>query len=435
MAMGERLLAPGEDNPRGYWENERAVALHERLLRRLGRRWDDVRALPDGWSEGIAARRARQEIARFARDEFGSAAVWAVKDPRICRFLPLWLEMLPAAGVNPVVLLVAREPSEVAGSIARRNGWEPDVGYLLWLRHMLEAEMASRHVPRALITYEALLRDPDASMRAALERLDVEPPTADARLTDFVDARERHVHKNAVGTTVFGDIANSVYRALQDISVGRSSWEILESPRRAFETAWDRCAKTVDALGHMASAHAARADRLAVGMALLESNLRAQIEWSQEAVRRHDLLSAERDELRSMLAAQMRWSEEAVRKHETLQEECARLRSDLTAQIRWSEDAVRKHENLEEECARLRSDLTAQIRWSEDAVRKHETLQEEGARLRADLAAVRTECAALKQELARMTGSIYWRMTGPLRWIAGRFTGGVRRPRVRPGEE
>ena len=44
------------------------------------------------------------------------------------------------------------------------------------------------------------------------------------------------------------------------------------------------------------------------------------------------------------------------------------MQSELSAQLEWSEMAVREREALQAELAQLRSDLAAQLRWAEQAV-------------------------------------------------------------------
>lgn len=433
IALGDRLLAPGEDNPKGYFENERAVGIHERLLRRLGRRWDDVRELPRDWAAGAAARRARQSIERLVRDEFAGERVWAVKDPRICRFLPLWLETLPQVGVEAVVLMVARKPSEVAGSIARRNGWQPELGYLLWLRHVLEAEAASRNTRRTLITYDSLLAQPDRCLADALRTLGVAVPGLAGGLQSFVEAGQRHVRGGEPPAGRFGRIAERAYDVLCGIAEGSAGWSQLEPVRTAFDEAWRENGHAIAAVAEMAVHASLEGDRLTFRLVHAQSQLRAQLLWSEEAVRRQEDLQRECGDLRSRLAAQIRWSEEAVRKEEALQAQCDGLRSQLAAQIRWSEEAVRKEEALQAECARLRSDLLAQVQWSEEAVRRHSALQAELEETRTtllrEIEEVRTKLSSeteekvalslqrdvLEKELARTRASLSWRITAPLR--------------------
>src|SRR3546814_2606340 len=74
-------------------------------------------------------------------------------------------DLLRKAGVQPVVLFVARDPAEVAASIEARNGWAPALSGIAWLRHMLEAETASRDLPRTAIRSEEHTSELQSLMR------------------------------------------------------------------------------------------------------------------------------------------------------------------------------------------------------------------------------------------------------------------------------
>jgi len=56
-------------------------------------------------------------------------------------------------------VLPVRNPLEVAASLRRRDGFVSAKSCLLWLRHVIDAEKATRDVPRAVVTYDALLAD------------------------------------------------------------------------------------------------------------------------------------------------------------------------------------------------------------------------------------------------------------------------------------
>src|SRR5262245_31306424 len=99
--LGTRLLPPVPgDNEKGYWENQDALEINERLLSGIGRSWHDVRDMPHGWQQSAAASDAYAAITRFVEVEFESSSLWAVKDPRICRLAPIWLRALEDCGVS-----------------------------------------------------------------------------------------------------------------------------------------------------------------------------------------------------------------------------------------------------------------------------------------------------------------------------------------------
>ena len=193
-SLGNELVAANDDNPGGYFENAGAVTAHEMLLAELDRGWEDLRELPEGWLQSAAGKRARARIAALLRDEFAGVPLWALKDPRLCRLLPLWRPALAEAGIEAKALFVLRNPDEVAASLGKRDGIGAEIAHLLWLRHFLDAERDSRGLRRCVLTYEALLDDPVGSLRRVGESLDIawpHPPEAD-RMSRLLDSGQRH---------------------------------------------------------------------------------------------------------------------------------------------------------------------------------------------------------------------------------------------------
>jgi hypothetical protein len=57
-----------------------------------------------------------------------------LKDPRIYRFLPFWLDVLKEMNAEPRIVIPIRSPLEVAHSLKKRNALSLTKGLLLWLR-------------------------------------------------------------------------------------------------------------------------------------------------------------------------------------------------------------------------------------------------------------------------------------------------------------
>ncbi len=73
------------------------------------------------------------------QSEFGDSALFALKDPRVCKLLPFWIDVLRAFGAEPRIVTMVRSPTEVAASLARRNGLDTSYGEVLWLSYVLKA--------------------------------------------------------------------------------------------------------------------------------------------------------------------------------------------------------------------------------------------------------------------------------------------------------
>lgn len=195
-ALGSELLEANEWNPRGYGEQRDVVDIHDRFLASQGLRWDDPRRPGD--FDGAAAGEARRALREVLLREFSSAPLFAVKDPRLCRLLPLWAPLWEELGVAPAYAIVLRHPLEIAGSLARRDGLEPAASLLLWLEHSLAAERGTRGRVRCFVRYDELFAD----WRALAKRVGAEcrlawprdPEAAAGEVDAFLSGDLRH-HK------------------------------------------------------------------------------------------------------------------------------------------------------------------------------------------------------------------------------------------------
>lgn len=155
----QNKLGPSQWNPKGYFESPEVIQLNDNILDALGSRWDDWGPLHPGWHESPRFNEFRARIGEVMAAEYGDASMVYLKDPRICRLLPLWREALEDAGYAPVCIHTHRNPADVTRSLQLRGSAqvEPGFGMLLWLRHVLDAEAASRGLPRIFTSYGRIL--------------------------------------------------------------------------------------------------------------------------------------------------------------------------------------------------------------------------------------------------------------------------------------
>lgn len=189
----EDLLPPHPtDNPTGYWERADIVLQHEHFLAETSHAWDRISGFE--WDKcRISARNELDARLRLVTSRFDSGGrPWLLKDPRLCLLLPAWRAILP----NPVYVIAMRDPRETAVSMlsSHRGVYTSHFLLALWesyLRHVL-ANLAGE---RALfVSYAELLADPVAQsqrLQAGLEALGVAGLHAvDGRqLEGFLDQR------------------------------------------------------------------------------------------------------------------------------------------------------------------------------------------------------------------------------------------------------
>lgn len=158
--IGENLLlGQTEVNRNGFWENTALIDLHEEIFAKLDSAWFDFRPLPDNWWRSDEVKPFGREILSVIERDYSSKHLLGVKDPRLCRFLPLWTEALKPVVQNTMCLLMIRNPLEVAGSLKKRDNIEKNVALMIWMLYVLEAEYYSREFRRTVVDYDGLLKD------------------------------------------------------------------------------------------------------------------------------------------------------------------------------------------------------------------------------------------------------------------------------------
>lgn len=199
--LGKSIAQTAPDNERGFWENEALVKANEALLASIGHRWDAIHPIVPGAFQQPEATVARQVLSETFDRELERRDRILIKDPRCCRLLPVWRDMLDLYGYKPHYLFVMRHPLEVAASLMHRNGFSVTKSLWMWLRHYLEAEAATRGEKRAWIQYGELLQNPAVMLRA-FQVLGIEPPVPgrDVELREFLapDLRHHHVAEEVV---------------------------------------------------------------------------------------------------------------------------------------------------------------------------------------------------------------------------------------------
>ena len=335
--LGTDLMAPGADNPKGFWEHAGVVAIHDRLLAALDRAWNDPRALPAGWQRADAAVAAAAELEDLLRAEFHAAPLWAVKDPRLCRLLPLWRPVLESMQVRPAAVFVMRQPREVAASLAKRNDWPMGLSRLLWIQHLLDAEEATRGIARNVLPYSRLLEDAEGALTAMFDHLGVpvSPLTTERReeLAAFVSPSDRH---HVIAGTDAADWA--LPQRMFDTMVGQLlPWEALRPLRARFAEAEDLFTDALD------------------GYARVWARERAEHAAVSEQLRASDQEVRERGETIVSLDVQL---ESLGETHRSLQEE-------FKERTLWAKRLGQELDSLHGQLAVTAAELEGRTRWAQ----------------------------------------------------------------------
>jgi nicotinamide riboside kinase len=243
--LGSRLMpAVSNNNENGFWENQTAVDINEALLAELGSNWHDIREMPAGWLQSGPALRARAAIRRLIDTEFAAAPLWALKDPRLCRLAPLWLDVLKEYATDVHIVIALRAPDEVAASLLARDGWSNETSRLMWVQHMREAERASRGYPRSVVTFDEVMADwYSTTQRLALElslSWPVAPSAVAAEIEAFINPSARHHRSEGLAAVTDSSWPGQLYAAFLRARDEPAAWDDIAT----IGDAYDRAAST-----------------------------------------------------------------------------------------------------------------------------------------------------------------------------------------------
>ena len=215
------------DNGSGFWEPLRVAQLHEEVLASAGLTWHDVSSFPQSWYASDAAFEFKRRLVALLVEEFGDSRLFVVKDPRLCRIVPLWFDVLTELRCDPRFVLPFRNPLEVAASLQRRDGFSSAHGLLLWLRHVVDGERATRAFRRTFVSYADLLENWHKAVSRIATELDLDWPEDVDRVTPeiegFLSPELRHFAFTNASVRDRGDIVvwvKDAYSALEQAAAG-----------------------------------------------------------------------------------------------------------------------------------------------------------------------------------------------------------------------
>jgi len=128
IALGEPLMKPQDDNPKGFWENEFFYGINLRLLQAMGHHvngYGTGQQLLEVPALSYQVERSNDTlvvIENYVTGQFAGNRFWGWKDPRSVLLIPFWLNCLTELGFDRIrPTIITRHPSSVVSSLARRT--------------------------------------------------------------------------------------------------------------------------------------------------------------------------------------------------------------------------------------------------------------------------------------------------------------------------
>lgn len=260
VELGDRLKAPTEKNPTGFFEDRDLLRIAKRVRSELGLRAESVSLIDPGQWGSPALEALTSEAEDTIRRRFGRYPLWGFKYAQTLRMLPFWESVMARTGVKLAFVLAARNPLSVARS---RSKLDPLRGLqektdLEWLVNVVPYFRRLAGYPFVVVEYDLLMEDPRAQLTRMATALDIPMNEASRRgieefASEFLKPGMRHtrfVDADLEREPRLNPLTRDAYRWLRRLATDEISaddaalwqdWARLES----------RLAETAPALRHV----------------------------------------------------------------------------------------------------------------------------------------------------------------------------------------
>lgn len=234
LGRDEALMpAMANMNDEGFFELEDFLLLQRSILVSAGQAgWSSSSPLPDQWWRDPSIRAGRDALAALVVREFAMVPRWGWKSPPSTILLPLWEDLAQELGFSLRMLVVFRNPLDVARSLARVWNLPISQGLRLWVYYMLTVmEVVKRH-PHLFIQYDDFLENPEAGAQRLGEFLGCNEIDLPQKVRAIVRPGLRHGRSRLEELAAVADPdLVALYQECLDCAAGTASAAIPPAPR------------------------------------------------------------------------------------------------------------------------------------------------------------------------------------------------------------
>ncbi|MGM7702951.1 glycosyltransferase [Pseudalkalibacillus sp. Hm43] len=187
VSMGDNLLGPAQDNPKGFFEERSYVLLNDKLLNSISKSWDN----PPSRHEATHITPNFKELANLLNTQ--KREFWGLKDPRTLLTFDIWKPLFEKVA-NITYIFVHRPFEESVKSISKRNNvplsqsvkiLSPYLENYYYYRDQLYSENADV----IEVEFNDLLTDPSQFVAEINQRMGESPLCNMEKVEDFLDLK------------------------------------------------------------------------------------------------------------------------------------------------------------------------------------------------------------------------------------------------------
>jgi O-antigen biosynthesis protein len=226
--LGSNLMPPKPgENDIGFFEDLDLNQLNIAMLSALDSDWHSVAPLEKDFPEILRKKGYFQEAVGLLRQKMRDFPNFAFKDPRTARLLPFWKQVFEYCSLDVSYIVAIRNPISVAKSLARRNSFDLEKSFVLWVGHNLDVLQSIIHEKESiLVDYDRFIDAPIEELNRIARYLDspIDQSKLKTYLSEFHQKRLRHTIQEA-DDVLLNDFTSRTASELYDLLRGATRIE------------------------------------------------------------------------------------------------------------------------------------------------------------------------------------------------------------------
>jgi len=185
--LGTQLMPANTNNIKGYFED---------IEKTKGYDWNTLTPIKIDDFQGDKFSPFKARAKNILRSKLKKSNILGIKDPRLCRLLPFWMEIFSDLKLKVSYVIILRNPDSIAASLFSRDSIPRVKSLYLWLEHMLPVFQETAGCHRAVLDYDGLIANPKLILEVLAKQLGLEEKVNQQKLKsfvkDFIDPDLRH---------------------------------------------------------------------------------------------------------------------------------------------------------------------------------------------------------------------------------------------------
>lgn len=236
--LGGTLYSATEGvNDKGFWEDIDLHSLDVEMLAALGSDWHHLFPISHRDVGVLRNKGYFLRAVELLRQKMSTEHVFGFKDPRMAKLLPFWKEVFSYCQFDVTYILTVRHPTSVVKSLAKRDSFDTEKSYLLWLGHIITSMVDSADGKRVLVDYDRLMRSPENELTriAKATELEINPAELQNYKSEFLDQKLRHTVYDLNDLSLDNacpPLAREIYAELLDVASDKIQIEDIALQRK-----------------------------------------------------------------------------------------------------------------------------------------------------------------------------------------------------------